>query len=352
VTLKDIAAACGVSRATVSLVLQDSSRVSAATKERVRETMRQLGYVYDRRAANLRARRSMTVALVATDVRNPFFAELTMAIERALYKQGYTLLLGYSYDDLERQAKLLEAMVEHRVDGLLLVPSYQTTSGLLARTLVASGTPHVLVARHVRRHNADYVGVDNVRAAELVGEHLASRGHRRVAFLGGPPRSTARIERERGLRTALKRAGVEFDPNLSIATSNDRDGGVRAVEQLLAAGPVPDAVVSYSDVAAVGVMAALRAAGIQPGREVAIASFDDIPDAVAQQPPLTSVATYPDRTGAEAAELLLRRIDDPSLPPRTVLLAPELQVRESTMNSHLTAEHSRRRDIAQGGALP
>ena len=330
VTLRDIAAACGVSRATVSLVVQDSSRVSEATKQRVREAMRELGYVYDRRAANLRARRSMTVALVATNVANPFFAELTMAIERALYKQGYTLLLGYSHDDQERQEKLLEAMIEHRTDGLLLVPSYQTTADMLARTLVASGTPHVLVTRHVRGHQADYVGVDNVRAAELVGEHLAALGCRRVGFLGGPTRSTARIERERGLRVALKDAGIEFDPALSVATSADRDGGVLAVEQLLDARPAPEAVVCYNDSVAAGVMAALRGAGIQPGRDIAVASFDDIPDAAVQQPPLTSVATYPDRTGVDAAELLLRRIDDPTLPPRTVLLTPELHVREST----------------------
>lgn len=330
VTLKDVAAACGVSRATVSLVLQDSSRVSAPTKERVRETMEQLGYVYDRRAANLRTQRSMTVALVATDVRNPFFAELTMAVERRLYNQGYTLLLGYSYDDQNRQTRLLEAMVEHRVDGVLLVPSYQTTSDMLAGSLVASGIPHVLMARHVPRHYADYVGADNVRAAELIGEHLASTGRRRVAFLGGPARSTARIERERGLRAALREQGVEFDPNMSIPAAADRDGGESAVKQLLEVGPPPEAVVCYSDVVAFGVMAALRAAGLQPGRDIAVASFDDILDAGLQQPPLTSVATHPDRTGTEAAEFLLRRIEDPSLPPRTVLLSPELHVREST----------------------
>lgn len=352
VTLNDVAAASGVSRATASLVLQDSSRVSAPTKERVREAMRQLGYVYDRRAANMRARRSMTVALVATDVRNPYFAELTMAIEGALTNHGYTLLLGYSHDDQAHQAKLLEAMLEHRVDGVMLVPSYQTTSQMLERSLVASGTPYVLVARRVRGHHADYVGVDNVRAAELVGEHLADQGHRHVAFLGGPAQSTARVERERGLRAALTRAGVEFNPNLSIATSNDRDGGERAVARLLGAGHAPDAIVCYSDVVAVGVLAALRSAEGRPDVQMAVASFDDIPDAALQQPPLTSVATHPDRTGAEAAELLRRRIDDPALPPRTVLLEPALHVRESTMSSKVRQRQSQRPTGAPRGTGP
>jgi LacI family transcriptional regulator len=333
VTLKDVAAACGVSRATVSLVLQDSSRVSAETKKRVREAMRRLGYVYDRRAANLRTQHSMTVALIATDVRNPFFAELTMAMERTLYKEGYTLFLGYSYDDRQRQAKLLEAMCEHRVDGVLLVPSYRTTGETLTQTLGASGVPHVLVTRHVPGYHADYVGADNVRAGELLAEHLVAIGRHRTAFLGGPPGSTARMERERGLRDALRRLGAEWDPRLSIPTSADRDGGLRAVELLLSAQSTPDAVVCYNDATAFGVLAALRSAGLSPGVDVAVASFDDIPLATLQQPPLTSVATHPERVGAEAADLLLRRINDPALPPRTVLLAPELHERESTLHA-------------------
>lgn len=348
VTLNDVAAACGVSRATVSLVLRDSPRVSMPTKARVRDAMRELGYVYDRRAANLRARRSMTVGLVATNVANPFFAELTMAIERTMHKQGYTLLLGYSHDDQERQEKLLEVMVEHRVDGLLLVPSYRTTAEMLAQSLTASGTPHVLVTRHVRRHPADYAGVDNLRAAELVGEHLVEQGFRRVAFLGGPVRSTARVERERGLRAALKGSGIEFDPNHSIATDAQRDGGVLAVERLLEAGPLPEAVVCYNDTVAGGVMGALRGAGVQPGRDVAVASFDDVPDSAVQQPSLTSVATYPDRTGADAAELLLRRIEDPTLPPRTVLLTPQLHVRESTTSWSRAGRSTRTTDKPKG----
>ncbi len=341
VTLNDVAGASGVSRATVSLVLQDSSRVSEPTKKRVREVMGQLGYIYDRRAANLRSQRSMTIGLVATNVRNPYFADLTMAIERALYKRGYTLLLGYSYDQLERQAKLIEAMLEHRVDGVLLLPAHETTRAVLTHSLGASGTPHVLVARHVRGHRADYVRADNVAAARLIGEHLASRGHRRVAFLGGPQRSTARVERERGLRAALRSRGVEFDSDLSIATSADREGGERAVELLLEASQLPDAIVCSSDVVAFGVLASLRTAGLEPGEDVAVASFDDTPDARLQKPPLTSVSTYPDRTGTQAAELLMRRIDDPTLPVHNVLLTPELHARESTLGFSPAQAHRR-----------
>jgi len=117
VTLLDIARECGVSRATVSLVLQDSSRVSGETKARVREAMAPLGYVYNRRAANLRTRRSMIVGLVVTDVRNHYFAELIMAVELALHDCGYIVLQGFSHDEPDRQGLLLAAMSEYRDDG-------------------------------------------------------------------------------------------------------------------------------------------------------------------------------------------------------------------------------------------
>jgi LacI family transcriptional regulator len=347
VTLKDVAAACGVSRATVSLVLQDSPRVSTLTKERVREAMRRLGYVYDRRAANLRFRRSLTVALVTTDAHNSYFAELTMAIECTLYRHGYTLLLGYSHDGKQRQEKLLHTMLEHRVDGVILVPSCETTAELVEQSLDAAGTPYVLVTRPLPGHAADYVGIDSVAAGGLIGEHLASRGHRRIAFLGGPSQATTRLEREQGLQRALAAHGVEFDPALSIATSADREGGARAAHLLLRTGEVPDAIVCYSDVVAFGVLAALRIAGIEPGTDVAVSSFDDTPEARLQQPPLTSVSTHPGRTGTLAAELLLRRLEDPGHPSETVLLKPELHVRESTANLRLTREQSLRR--ARGG---
>lgn len=349
VTLKDVAAACGVSRATVSLVLQDSPRVSALTKERVRQAMRRLGYVYDRRAANLRFRRSLTVALVTTDAHNSYFAELTMAIECTLYRHGYTLLLGYSHDGKQRQDKLLNTMLEHRVDGVILVPSCETTGELVEQSLDAAGTPYVLVTRPLPGHAADYVGIDSVAAGALIGEHLASRGHRRIAFVGGPSQAATRLEREQGLQSALGAHGVEFDPALSIATSADREGGARAAHLLLRAGELPDAIVCYSDVVAFGVLAAVRIAGIEPGTDVAVASFDDTPEARLQQPPLTSVSTHPGRTGTLAAELLLRRLEDPGHPSETVLLKPELHARESTAKLRPTREQSLRR-VVRGGS--
>lgn len=335
VTVRDVAAGCGVSRATVSLVLQDSARVSKDTKERVRATMRSLGYVYDRRAATLRSQRSMTVGLIVTDVRNPFFAELTMGLEDTLHDTGYTLLLGYSHDELDRQARLLEVMSEHRVDGVVLLPATGTLVSALG-ALVALEIPQVLVTREIPDYDVDCVGVDNVAAGLLVREHLESLGVRSLAFLGGPELSSARAERARGLGLKAPRgqpahrSGARGSWWCDIPTTAEATGGLRAVELLLDQGPLPDALVAYSDAVAHGVLTGLRARGLTPGRDVAVASFDDTLDARHAAPPLTSVATFPGQVGEQSARLLLNRLAHPEQPSRRILLRPTLEPRASS----------------------
>lgn len=327
VTLNDVAAASGVSRAAVSLVLHDSNRVSAATKERVRQAMVELGYVYDRRAANMRTQRSMIVGLIVTNVRNPYFAELTMAIEQRLHQAGYTLLLGYSHDEHDRQYRILANMTEHRVDGVVLLPAAETTPERLAALV---HTPHVLIARKVRGHNADYAGIANVKAGALLGRHIAEIGAQRIAFLGGPNGSIARTERERGLRRELDTVGVTIPPERSIGSPSTPSGGIEAAEKLLAQGDPPDVIVCYSDAVAFGVLHVLREHALEVGHDVAVAGFDDTADAQHQNPPLTSVATFPERIGEEAARLLLDRFDRPDRQPRPCIVAPQLNIRAST----------------------
>jgi LacI family transcriptional regulator len=328
-TMNDVAAASGVSRATVSLVLHDSPQISAATKERVRAVMARLGYVYNRRAADMRNRQSRTLGLVVTTVRNPYFAELTMSIEQEAHQSGYTLLQGYSLDEVARQRRLLESMSEHRIDGLMLIPASGSQTEDVYETVVAAGIPHVLIARSIPGYEADYVGADNVRSGELVGRHLAALNVASVAFLGGPLVSTARGERLNGLTAGLRAGGGEVTCDVSIPATGGQ-GGSELVSTLLSAGAVPDAIVAYNDMYAFGILNGLRAHGLEPGCDVAVASFDDVPDAAAQEPALTSVAGFPEQVGARAARLLLARLQDPARTSRRLLVTPRLVVREST----------------------
>jgi LacI family transcriptional regulator len=344
VTLKDIAEACGLSRAAVSLVVQDSPRVSEPTKARVRQVMTEMGYVYDRGAANLRTRRSMTVGLIVTNVRNPYFAELTMTVEQGLRDAGYTLLQGYSYDERDRQDRLISAMLEHRTDGVILLPAADSDTQSLRMLRSPEGTPTVLIARQVKGYDADYTGVDNVKAGELLGEHIQGLGARSVAFVGGPASSTARDDRYRGVARALQRGRIALTPHSqNTSPSTAMDGG-RITHEMLRRGNQPDVIVAYSDAVATGVLHALRDSGLNAGTDVGVASFDDVADARYQSPPLTSVATFPSQTGAHAARLLLARIDDPQRPCESTIITPRLNIRESTA---LFSPHAPRR-LASG----
>jgi LacI family transcriptional regulator len=331
VTINDVAAESGVSRATVSLVLRGNPKIPEATAQRVRAAMASLGYVYNRQAANLRTQRTMAIGLVLTGVRDPWFADLTMAVEEVAHEAGCTLLTGYSRDRLDRQEAVLSTMVEQRVDGIVLLPTSETTSVDLESIFGATGVPHVLIDRRVTGWDSDRVRVDHWAAGEQVAAHLADVGVRSMAFVGGPPSCPVRAEREGGLRSGAAARGVEFAHELSFPTDAERLGGTRAARQLLDLPGLPDAIVAYSDVVALGVLGALRHRGIEAGRGIALAGFDDIEEAALQPTPLTTASTFPARLGSEAVRLLFERLANPTAPHRDIVIDPVLHVRDSTL---------------------
>src|SRR5665213_2722238 len=245
VTLSDVAERCGLSRAAVSLVLQDSRRVSDATKARVRAAIKDMGYVYNRQAANLRMERSFTLGLFLTYIQISALAALAMAVEAVADQAGCVLMMGYTGDSLERQTRILQAMIEYRLDGIVLSPASRSSAQDML-SLKQSGVPHVLVTRRIRNHSADYVGPDNVVAGQLLAAHLAEIGVQSVALLGGPVGVSARSEREKGLRSELPRRGIAWRPELSIPSHADSEGGAIALRQLLTTRPLPDALVGYN----------------------------------------------------------------------------------------------------------
>lgn len=329
VTIKDVAAHAGVSVATVSLVVRDSHQISDATKARVRDSMAELGYVYNRRAAEMRSRSSRILGLVVSNVRNPYFAELTMAVEEAANTVGYTVLLGCSSDDVDRQEQILQTMAEHQVDGVILLPASHSTREGLEELLDRTGLAHVLVTRSPMGYTSDYVGADNTRSGELIGRHLRELGARRVAFLGGVAESAPRNDRRQGVLMGLGQSLRDLSADVPSAYDAREDLAALLEEAL--SEEKPDAIVTYNDMYAFSLLGALRSHGLEPGRDIAVASFDDVPEAVRTYPPLTSVAGYPEKVGTIAMELLFQTIDRGHRQAQQVLVEPTLQVRRSTL---------------------
>lgn len=339
ITLSDVAADAGVSRATASLVLRGSPLVSDRTRDHVLASMQRLGYVYNRAAASLRAQHSRTIGLAVTDITNPFFAEMAVGIEAYLDEAQYTVLLTNTAETLGKQDRLLATMHGYQIDGLLLCPARGTTLGAVAQ-LRQWGLPVVLIARYLPGSAVDYVGADNLAGAEMAAEHLLHGGHRRIAFLGGPPDSSARHDRLTGYQSALTRHGITPDPALSITSPVTREGGYAALRILLDQAAPPTAALCYNDVVAFGAMLALQAGGRTPGRDFAIVGFDDIADAALVRPALTTVSISPRQIGEEAARLLLDRIAEPEAPAQQRILPPKLIVRDSSGPARHDADSS------------
>jgi LacI family transcriptional regulator len=327
VTLVEVARDAGVSRATASLVLRGSDLVADETRARVLASMHKLGYVYHRGAASLRTQHSQTIGLIVPDVTNPFFAEMTVGIEARLDQAQHIALLGNSAETLGKQERLLAMMQEYRADGILLCPVADTSAEAIAR--LRRRMPFALFARYIEGVDADYVGADNLRGAELATEHLLTLGHQRIAFVGGPAHSSARRDRVQGYCKALMRRGLPIDPALQLTSPTTREGGHQAIRALLERSDPPTAVLCYNDIVAFGVLLGLQKSGRIPGRDVAVVGFDDIAEAALSQPALTTIAIWPRQIGEEAARLLLECIAAPDAASRQVILGTRLIVRDS-----------------------
>lgn len=325
-TLKDIAKQAQVSPSTVSLVLRDSPLVAEATRSKIRATMEELGYVYNRGAANLRSQRSKTIGLVVCEITNPFYAEMVAGIDTVMDQNGWITFLANSSESPERQARFIQRIREQNADGIILTAA-EGTEPEIASQLRAWRIPFVQALRRIGDESADYVGPDYRLGMSLAVEHLIGLGHKRIAFMGGARRTSALRERLAGYRSAMKRHGLDPEPVFSCPAT--REQGVKVIREALAMRDRPTAAICYNDVIAFGVILGLLEAGRQPGTDFNLVGFDNIAEAALSRPALTTIAVEPRQIGQEVAELILRRIADPTGRPEQVIIAPRLIIRDT-----------------------
>lgn len=325
VTLLDVARQANVSRATASLVLRKSPLVGAATRQRVEEAMQELGYVYNMSAAGLRVERSQTIGVVVPTLKNPFFAELLSGIEAVVDAAGLVVILANSGDLVDRQSMLVRRMREHGVDGVILCPAADTQPDFL-RQIADWRVPLVQVLRHVS-DAVDYAGVDYAAGIHQAVNYLASLGHETIAFAVHGPFHSAYQERVDGFRHAMEARG--FDASTIIRVPMKMADIAGSAGLLFEQSRQPTAVICFNDIIALGLAAGLYDRGCSVGREFSLIGFDDVTDAEAMRPRLTSVSTAPVAIGERAARLLLDRISDPALPPRRAVGPALLHVRQS-----------------------
>ena len=326
VTLIDVARHCGVSRATVSLVLNDSPLVAAKTRDRVHQAMVELGYVYNRAAASLRTQHSDAIGVVLTNITNPYFAEFAAGLQDALTSSGTVPLLAVSGEERALQHRLVKSLVERNVDGIVLVPAHGTSPGDLPDLL---GTPLVLLARRLNGLDVDYVGAQNHDGGYAAAEHLYSHGCRQIAFVGGFTDSSAREERAAGVAEFLNDRGLTLNADHSVVCEPARPQAREAAMRLLTTDPDVDGVVCFSDVVAFGVLDAIADLGRTIGSDVRVIGFDDVHDAGLNRPSLSSVAVPARETGRRAGQLVLDRVAGSTEPTVREEFPTKLEPRET-----------------------
>jgi LacI family transcriptional regulator len=330
--MREVARAAGVSVSTVANVLSRPAIVAPETRRRVEEAIEGVGYVPNGPARQLRGLPSPIVGSVILDLANPFYAELNRGIEDRLAEEG-CLILACSTDlRPAKEKQLLNLLQGQAVRGIIISPVGSDLAPVLQ--LSRRGTPVVLIDHPRGPLDLCAVTVDDVLGGQLAAEHLVSLGHRRIAYLGAAVNPAPVAGRRKGVRLALAATGLDPDQALLDIRMRLRppplvDAAAAAVEQILAAIPPPTAVVCVNDMAALGLLDGLHAAGVRVPADISVVGYDDLPFARLLDPPLTTVNQPKYQLGHTAAELLLDEAR-PDHAHREIQFQPSLVVRSST----------------------
>lgn len=324
--MADVAVRAGVSVSTVSHVINGTRAVAEATRAAVLAAIEETGYTPNTVARALATARSNLIGLAVSSISNPYFIDLVQAIEVELAAHGYVLLLSDPHEEPVRELSVVRALRERRVDGLLIAPGPGSEAHAL-RYLASQDIPIVLVDR-LASSEFDQVGVENVQATANLVVHLAEKGHRRIGFVSGLAGLSTTEERKTGYRLGLANAGLDFLPELMTGIEPGLDA-TRAVHDLWAQVDPPSALVVANNQMTIQAMRGLRALGLRVPHDVALVSFDDFEWADLFHPRLTTMAQPMGDIGREAVRLLLSRIENPSLAPRTIRLPATFVHRDS-----------------------
>jgi LacI family transcriptional regulator len=332
-TIRDVAAAAGVSIATVSAVLNGTPPVSPKRSKLIRDAIASLGYAPHGPARSLRLGKTKAIGIVVGDIANPFFTSLIRIVEQRASEAGYFVIVANSDDDVDKEINLLRLFREQRVAGILLAPAGHDEAYVSTlRTMI--DVPVVLVDRQLPDAPFDTVVINNVKAAQMVTEYLVRLGHRRIAIVIGKQHLWTTTQRFDGFREGLRQAHIDPDTDLECIADSRIDAAYRIVQKLLVMPNPPSAIFAANNLMMLGAIEAVIDMGYRCPDDVSIAGIDDLPWISAIRPKLTTVSQPIDLLGANALDMLLERVrreeeqGDP-LKARITTLEPQFIIRDS-----------------------
>jgi DNA-binding LacI/PurR family transcriptional regulator len=332
-TINDIARLAGVSPATVSKALNNTDRVSAETRERVRAIAKKFNWHANQQARGLVLKRSHLIGLVVSSITNNFCAQLYDGAERHASERGYNLLLCVTEDDPQVEVSALRRLTEAaHVDGILAIPAPVEEQKSPFYELHHADWPYVLVARKFLSLTSDYVVCDDALGGRIATEHLIGLGHRRIAYAFDAAQSpcTNVIDRRTGYRQALEAAGLPYEACLSASVSLRASPEDQASLKNMVEAQKPTAIFAHNDRTAMAVLDWLRWAGLEVPGQMAVVGFGNLNLARIVTPPLTSIEYGISTIGKLAAQILIDRIEGVTTDRRQVVVTPSLVVRQSS----------------------
>ncbi len=336
--IQDVASRAGVSIATVSRVLNGTARVNDEIRKRVEASMQALDYQPNPAARSLRTNHSKIIALLISDIQNPFFMKLIQGVEEAALRQGYSLILCNSNEDPQREQQYLDVLYAERVAGVIIVPTRERLGEATLKKFRERNIPIVAVDRRVKDKDVDAVLVDNIRGAYEAVAHLITNGYRRIAVISGPLTVTTGRDRLEGYRRALQEAGIPHDPALERSGTFDASTGRKLTQELLELKPSIDALFIGNNLLTLRAWEAILSSNLQVPQDIALVGYDENYWAPLGSLMLTTVMQPVYELGSAAALRLFQHLQNPaklSLSKQEIILAPALIVRGSSQPRYL-----------------
>ncbi|MCA9874229.1 MAG: LacI family DNA-binding transcriptional regulator [Anaerolineales bacterium] len=328
-TIRDVAKQAGVAPMTVSRVINNSGYVSEETRARVEAAISALGYVPNMLGPSLRFNQTNTLALVLTDITNPFWTTLARGVEDAAQEAGYSVILCNTDESEEKQDQYLTMLLKRRIDGILLVPSNSTSN--VVQLIKNQGIKVVVLDREVNDAEVDVIQGDSVGGAYQLTRYLIELGHRDIAILSGPENVSTSSQRVSGFCQAVNEAGFPHNADNVFWGEFSQTLGYEMVQRALEHTPSPTALLAVNNFIANGALRALRDQGIRVPEDISVVSFDDIPVAINPMPFLTVAAQPAYEMGYQATQLLVARLanEGPDAVQK-IILPVEILVRQSS----------------------
>ena len=328
-TMKDIAKIAGVSLGTVSHVLNGTAGVREPVRRRVLEAVRSTSYQPSQLARGLRRVQTNVIGMIIPDITNPFFPAVVRGAEDQAFSHGYRLILCNTDNDHLKELAHLNELRTYLPAGLIVIPSTFSDLTVQAKSYRDVGTGVVCIDRLPEDWIGDTVIADNQRGAYKATQHLIAMGHKQLAAITGPLHLTNAQERLNGFKQAVKEAKLRLAPEYVQEATFDKQGGASKTGLLLRLIPRPTAIFAGNDMIALGVLAAIRDAGLRCPKDVSVIGFDDLELAELTNPALSSVSQSGYQLGSTAASILLERIDGDTGPAKHIVLETSLKLRDS-----------------------